>query len=1133
MSHSSIRNVRLHVEQLEEREVPSAVFGTESFDQVTKPALPPGWEQWASDGNNAYTTSSVRSVSGTQSLSSTAISSTSSRFWNTSVASADTGVQASIYIDSLVPTQLIIRGSDLDSATPTFYALTVTRGVTIELSRVVDGVSTTLANLKSTSYVSGRWLCVSLVPDGDELSAVVQRHDNGQYLDSTGKWVATQATAMSVTDSTIHQSGHLGVGRAARYAGAVAIDDIASLPASNDTTVTESFDTTAAGRAPAGWSSYSNDKSAFVAAGGGRSGNGISSNGLSTSSSRLWASEALPANVEASVDLFVDSLVPGQLIVRGNQLDSTSADYYALSITRGTTVSLVRVNDGVSTSIVSLRSTAYTSSLWVRATLTAEGDHLQARIQRLDTGAWLNQWGDWQDEPAAALDARDTTIRTGGNVGVARPRLYAGKVTFDNFAAMPNFSDITGPTLTVTPPIVAGPLSGEVGFRIIARDAGGINRVEYIVDNLLVAIDREAGYDWLLDTRNFENGAHRLTVRAHDEAGNVVEVSGLFTFSNTQAALPTIPRHYSHIRIAALAYSGNPMGAFEKQLLQTSIDLVVPNPRYLGTIQQTSPDTPQLIYSNASNIYLELLTDWLKYADARNVSRELAFYHVAKPTAFSGASSSAVPVTWFWNASVGPNSGTAGHKRLTAETRNSTTGDVLFGSVGTSLYLGYTENFREINVSLSSAKKAGWSGVFEYATATDANGNPTAWKTLSINADTTNGLAQSGQITFDPPRDWVTSTIPGSTALLYYVRVRTLTGTTGTGPIATSILGRDYVNARGGSTGTIPAFDHAADRDGDGYLNNAEYAARRAGNDARFVYESRLFYPFYGQHRYVTDPAQQIVRDWSADYHVRFLNANPLADGLFFDNSSGRNPVYEYDVIEETATYAADYGALLATVERAIAPRWIMANTSNGGVETDYVVEQVPGTMEEFAIRAMSANWSQFNDLAAIVKRRQDATDPSGYMVIDSLSTGGSPTDARTQIATLSYYYMIGDSQSTMLMLWGGEEPNTTWSRHWFNALTYNVGEAKGDYSLFTTGRDPANTALSYNVYQREYDNALVLYKPLSYALGRGIGTTASATATTHQLNGTYRVLAADGTLGAPVTSVTLRNGEGAVLIKS
>jgi hypothetical protein len=69
-------------------------------------------------------------------------------------------------------------------------------------------------------------------------------------------------------------------------------------------------------------------------------------------------------------------------------------------------------------------------------------------------------------------------------------------------------------------------------------------------------------------------------------------------------------------------------------------------------------------------------------------------------------------------------------------------------------------------------------------------------------------------------------------------------------------------------------------------------------------------------------------------------------------------------------------------------------------------------------------------------------------------------------------------------------------------------------------------------VYQRQYDRALVLYKPLSYTKG-STGLTADATNTVHRLNGNYRELRADGTLGPVVTYVRLRAGEGSILIKA
>ena len=86
---------------------------------------------------------------------------------------------------------------------------------------------------------------------------------------------------------------------------------------------------------------------------------------------------------------------------------------------------------------------------------------------------------------------------------------------------------------------------------------------------------------------------------------------------------------------------------------------------------------------------------------------------------------------------------------------------------------------------------------------------------------------------------------------------------------------------------------------------------------------------------------------------------------------------------------------------------------------------------------------------------------------------------------------------------------------------------------LFASGADPLSPTLTYKVFSRTYDNALVLYKPLSYTVGVGNGTLSAATATVHKLDGTYRILNALGTLSAPVTSVTLRNGEGVILVKS
>src|SRR5207248_7957325 len=137
-------------------------------------------------------------------------------------------------------------------------------------------------------------------------------------------------------------------------------------------------------------------------------------------------------------------------------------------------------------------------------------------------------------------------------------------------------------------------------------------------------------------------------------------------------------------------------------------------------------------------------------------------------------------------------------------------------------------------------------------------------------------------------------------------------------PVLSSLLGRDYTNSRGGTSGTIPAFDTLADKDGDGYLNDAEYGTRRAGFDARFVYESRLFYPNYGPNRFATNVTNAAFRAWAVDYLARLAAAQPKADGFFVDNSVGKLAVDPNGLPESAATYAADYAPLLGSTNKPL-----------------------------------------------------------------------------------------------------------------------------------------------------------------------------------------------------------------------
>ena len=214
--------------------------------------------------------------------------------------------------------------------------------------------------------------------------------------------------------------------------------------------------------------------------------------------------------------------------------------------------------------------------------------------------------------------------------------------------------------------------------------------------------------------------------------------------------------------------------------------------------------------------------------------------------------------------------------------------------------------------------------------------------------------------------------------------------------------------------------------------------------------------------------------------------------------------------------------------------QWLLANTSGGAGSAEPIAAAGVSSLEEFALRPVAASHVQYDDLTGRLAARHARLAGRGYEILDSLPTDGvDATDPRLQLATLAMYYTLADPATSMLMVNGGNEPASSWDRHFIPASGVDVGQPTGAATMWATGTDPANKGLTYKVYGREYANALVLYKPLSYALGAGTGTAADGTATTHDLGGMYRPVRADGSLGAATRSVTLRNGEGAVLARA
>jgi hypothetical protein len=1134
----------LRLEALETREVPSAshpaVVAQENFAGTAVGDLPAGWTQW--DSQATFQVLPGHSQNGNAALVASGSSGESARAWLAGTYLADVQVSTTLRLDSLIPAEILLRGRALDTTTPTYYDLKVTRGLDLQIWRVVNGNRTYLGSVRSNDYLSGAWLRVSFQADGNTLRAMIYRLDTHQYLGPTGQWEKRSTWALIKNDSAIQGAGYVGLGRQSGYAGDTVFSDFQTSPLSRGVVTTsatkvQQFSDATVGGLPPGWVQWSDQAPAAVSLNpSADSVKSLQFQAGSTNIARAWISDNLPANLEMTASAFVNNLIPSEVFVRGHGLDTSSPTYYSVTLTRGLNLQLWRVVDGVRTSLGVVRSNDYLSGVWVRVALDVEGAVLRVRVQRLDSGKYLNASGRWQRSESWALVRTDNTISGPGKVGLGREPGYIGVSTFDNLlVTIPNAPP---PDATLAGLTDGAPISVPTTVQVKIGNSVIVKQVQFLVDGHSIGTDSAAPFQWTINPGSFSSGPHQLTVKVIDSGGSATTLEKDFTVlrsSPSGAGIPigtppsvaSIPSHYSYIRLAELAYFGMTFGPLEDRLLRNSVDLVIPDVRFLNQINNAAPNTPQLLYTNASSLYESSLSDWLNYADAHGINREDAFYHVASATPFGGASPSSKPVDWFWGVYANKPDGTLADWTSKA---HSWEGVIPLGEQGQSLYLGYTDQFREINFNLAAGAAQGWRGVLEYATAVDGNGNPTGWTRLQTLTDTTVGLKRSGQITFDPPSDWKTGSVGGS-ARLYYVRIRTISS--GKAPVVRTVLGRDYVHAYGGQSGTIPAFDYSADLDHDGYLNDIEYAHRNPAMNARFAYESRLFLGYYGQMRPATNPSNANFRAWLINYEERFLRSSPLADGVFVDNSGGKPPASNGAVLENTFNYTADYASLMNALTKAVAPHWVVVNTSNGTSGTTAIVGGTAAYFEEFALRPLSGTYQQFEDLAGAVTTRRIAhgsTPP--YAILDSLPLGGSPTDPRTQLATLAEYYLLADPKYSFLDFYGGYAPSTQWSQHFTAAVNYNVGQPRGEWTLFTAGLDPSNRSLTYHVYARQYENALVYYKPLSYSPASGMkGSLGGGSATTIYLRGSYRPLHADGKLGGPVTSIQLRNGEGAVLV--
>lgn len=301
---------------------------------------------------------------------------------------------------------------------------------------------------------------------------------------------------------------------------------------------------------------------------------------------------------------------------------------------------------------------------------------------------------------------------------------------------------------------------------------------------------------------------------------------------------------------------------------------------------------------------------------------------------------------------------------------------------------------------------------------------------------------------------------------------------------------------------------------------------------------------------------------WTADYYGlnvgdpgyrawrQHRTAQLLAggyDGVFFDvlgSGSGGIGVIP-QVTDEYPTRAAYTTALHELL--ALTASWspsgrCLANTGNYLAAEDAAqADSCRGVVMEFANDVYGeigyTMWGFVGARLAAGTQVMMVPQRQGYLKNTpryDMNPGNYGTVAeRLLLAEYANYLMLMDPQRADQLaidfyLTGNTDPANPHAVTWLKAYERDLGAPLAARRVLTSGTDGAGQP--YQAFAREFANALVIYRPMQNWARTKFG---DATAVAISLPaGTWRLLRADGSMGAALTSVNLRNGEAVILVR-
>ena len=300
----------------------------------------------------------------------------------------------------------------------------------------------------------------------------------------------------------------------------------------------------------------------------------------------------------------------------------------------------------------------------------------------------------------------------------------------------------------------------------------------------------------------------------------------------------------------------------------------------------------------------------------------------------------------------------------------------------------------------------------------------------------------------------------------------------------------------------------------------------------------RAVVTIWNSRRWMINPADAGALQYQVDRYSRIV-ANE--GGAFVDEASSGDMLGRIkNTIEypTSANFTAPQTAAFAAVKRAMGSKVLMINTAEYSSDFDRANAIAAGGVHMEMINNpftpdMPSRWQWIESLTSsnvLVDMVTLYATSSANAMSTIFPKGNYATSAqRMKMWELASYYMAVGSTPDQLALQLENTWDVPYSTVWIRAQEANIGHPLSARVLASRGTDPLGQ--TYVVYTRDMDRALIVAR-----VNQGWGTHSyldgSAISIPLPSTDVWLPLMADGTLGAPVTSVRLRNVEAMILVK-